>query len=263
MIGFFLPTRFVGFYVISSRLLDYLVEGVGRVGMVSNPSAAEMMAQNVSERIHQLSVIKNRYSLALFLPLSIFLAVYGPPLLSVWINPEIAANSSTVLLVLLVGATIAEAGQYNSRSILFGMGRHQFYSRALLAEALITLTAIALVLRPFGIVGAAFVVSIAMLLNRGALTAWLLSRELRVSYWRFLAEVYQPLLLAVPSIAVLYTLRYTILPGTNWAQLILAGLIGTACYLPLAFLLSLRPEHRELLIAKLRKRLSGTLARAA
>jgi hypothetical protein len=58
-------------------------------------------------------------------------------------------------------------------------------------------------------------------------------------------------------------LPFTVLPGTNWAQLILAGLIGTACYLPLAFLLALRADHRELLVAKVRKRLSGTVQSAA
>ena len=255
MIGFLLPPRFVGYYSASSRLLDYTVDGIGRVGMVSNPSAAEMVANKVSGRLHQLSVITNRYSLALFLPLTIFLGAYAQPLLSVWIKPEFAANATGVLLALLAGVTIAQAGQYNSASILFGMGRHQKYARALLIESALVLGGIALVVHPFGIVGAAWVVSILMLLNRGVFTAWLLSRELGVSYFGFLADVYQPLLFAAPVLALLFALRYTVLPGRNWPQLILAGMIGTACYGPLALLFVVRPEHRNALFAKLRERL--------
>jgi O-antigen/teichoic acid export membrane protein len=256
VIGFLLPARFVGYYAAASRLLDYTVEGIGRVGMVSNPSAAEMVAKKASDRLHQLSVITNRYSLALFLPLTIFLGAYAEPLLAAWIKkPQFAADAAPVLLALLAGVTVAQAGQYNSTSILFGMGRHQIYSRALLAEAVLTLGGVALAIRPFGIVGAAWVVSILMLLNRGALTAWLLSRELGVNYLRFLGEVYQPLALALPALAVLLALRFTVLPGSNWPQLILAGIIGTACYAPLAILFTVRPEHRQMLLAKLRARL--------
>lgn len=254
MIGSLLPTRFVGYYAAPSRLLDYMVEGIGRVGMVSNPNAAEMVAKKDSHKLLQLAIVTNRYSLTVFLPLTIFLSVYGPPLLGVWISPQFGANSAGVLMALLAGITIGQAGQYNSGSILYGMGRHQWYSRALVVEAVVTLCGIALVVKPFGIVGVAWVVSSTMLLNRGLFTAWLLSRELGVSYLRFLWNTYQPLLFAVPPIALLLALRFTVLPGRNWPQLILAGMIGVACYAPLA-LLSLQPYHRQLVIQKLRERL--------
>jgi O-antigen/teichoic acid export membrane protein len=204
-------------------------------------------------RLFELSTLTNRYSLTLFLPLAIFLSVYGPPLLAVWINPQFGANASGVLLALLAGITIAHAGQCNSASILFGMGRHQAYARALLMEAVLVVAGVAIVVKPYGIVGAACVVSGMMLLNRGAFTSWLLSRELKTSYLGFLAHVYQPLLTAVPVIAILAVLRATVLPGRNWPQLILAGTVMLGCYLPLA-LWGLRPEHRALLFGKLRER---------
>jgi O-antigen/teichoic acid export membrane protein len=254
MIGIFLPTRFVGYYSQASRLLDYVVDGIGRIGTVSNPNAAEMMAQKASHRLAELGVITNRYSLALFLPVTILLGVYGPQLLAVWISPQFGANCAPVLLALLPGVTIALAGQNNSISILYGMGRHQRYARALVAEAILTLGGIALVVKPFGIVGVAWVVSSMMLLNRGLFTAWLLSREVGINYFRFLGAVYQPLLMAAPVVALLYALRFTILPGRNLPQLILAGIIAVTCYVPVA-VMTLRPDHRALLAAKIRERL--------
>ncbi len=260
MIGYYMPARFAGYYTAPNRLLDYAVDGLQRIGTVSNPNAAEMMANKEENRLVQLSILTNRYSLALFLPLTIFLAIYGPQLLAVWISPQFAANCSGVLAALLVSTTITNAGQYSSISILFGMGRHQKFARALVVEALVMIGGVALVARPFGITGVAWVVATAMVLNRGLFTAWLLSHELHVNFFRFLASVYQPILYTGPAIAVLFTLRHTLLPGRNWPQLILAGVIGFVCYAPLA-LFTLRPDHRELLLGKIRGYL--VLARAA
>src|SRR5271155_738285 len=93
MIGYFLPAKFVGYYAAPSRLLDYCVDGISRVGMVSNPNAAEAVAQDDRHRLINLSIITNRYGLAIFLPVAMFLIVYGPALLSVWISPTFAAAS--------------------------------------------------------------------------------------------------------------------------------------------------------------------------
>lgn len=254
VIGSLLPAKFVGYYAAPSRMLDYTVDAIGRIGMVSNPNAAEYVASDNYKRLVNLSVTTNRYGLAIYLPLSLFLLVYGPALLAVWINPAFAAASSGVLVALVIGVTIAQAGQYSSGSILFGMGRHQIYSRALLVEAAAVIGGIALVIPHFGVTGAAWVISGLMLLNRGALTAFLISRELKISYLWFLANVYQPLLAALPAGLVLYALRVTVLPGRNWQQLILAGAITVACYAPVAFFTSLHSYHRELLIDRLQRR---------
>ncbi len=251
MIGYFLPVRFVGYYASSSRLADYTIEGVSKIGQVANPNAAEMVARNNISRLINLSVIVNRYGLAIYLPLSIFLMVYGRSLLSVYLNPSFAMSSAPVLMILMVGYTIANAGQYNSSSILFGMGRHQIYSRALLTEALLLMGVLALVIPRFGVIGAACAIATLMILNRSLFTAFLISRELKVSYGWFLASVYQPLLGAIPVGVLLYIIHATVLPGRNWPQLILAGLIAVVCYAPLAFFFSVQPQHRQLLIAKL------------
>ena len=102
-----------------------------------------------------------------------------------------------------------------------------------------------------------------MILNRSLFTAFLISRELKVGYGWFLASVYQPLIAAIPVGILLYAIRVTILPGKNWPQLILAGLIVVACYAPLAFFFSVQPEHRQLFLAKLRSFGSARFAQHA
>jgi O-antigen/teichoic acid export membrane protein len=250
IIGYLLPTRFVGYYSAPVRLLDYTVEAILRIGNVSNPHAASLMAAGRSEDTLRLGVYVNRYCLLLFLPISLFLAFYGSPVLSVWINPQFGGQAAGVLVPLLIGMTIANVGMYNSGSILFGMGRHQVYSRLLLLEALACVTGIFLVVPRYGIVGAAWTASLLMLVNRGPVTAWLLTSELKAGYWSFLGKVYAPLILAAPMSVVLYVLRL-MLPGKNWGQLILAGGLLMMVYLPVALLL-LERSHRDYLFRFLR-----------
>jgi hypothetical protein len=113
---------------------------------------------------------------------------------------------------------------------------------------------LALVVPRFGVIGAACVISTLMILNRCLFTAFLISRELKVGYGWFLASVYQPLIAAVPVGLLAYALHVTVLPGKNWPQLILAGLIIFVCYAPLAFFFSIQPEHRQMFLAKIQQR---------
>jgi hypothetical protein len=49
-----------------------------------------------------------------------------------------------------------------------------------------------------------------------------------------MAEVYRPLLAAVPVYGIALLLQ-RVLPGSTWPQLILAGVLTTAIYVPLAY----------------------------
>ena len=250
LIGYFLPTRFVGYFTAPQRLLDYVVEGVARIGNVSNSKSAELAALDRKGEVLALAEVTNRYSLALFLPLSIFLAVYGRALLSVWIKPEFAAQSAGVLTALLAGITLGNAAEFNTASILFGIGRQQAFSKCVALEAALAVAGLCYTLPRYGVTGGAWVVSMLMVANRAIVAPYWLTRELKASYWRFVASVNRPLIAVIPVGAVLFALR-TVMPGRNWAQLILAGVITMAAYLPFMFLV-VRRQDRALAVDKLR-----------
>lgn len=248
LIGGILNAKAVGYFTAPSKLLDYSVEAISRIGMVSNPNAAEFVAKGKWEQLRNMSIDAARYSLALYLPATVFLAAYGHELLSVWISPDFAGKASGVLPALLVGAALATAAQYSSISILFGIGKHRTYSRILLLEALLNVGLTIWVLPRYGIVGAAWVKALLMLANRGLITAWLLAREIKTGYFDFLAHVYgPPLAVAAPVFAMLVALKQW-LPGANWLQLIAAGVLGSAVYLVLAYKFCLRNEHQSALV---------------
>jgi O-antigen/teichoic acid export membrane protein len=166
LIPYFLPVQFLAYYSVPMRILDYMMDGIGRVGTVTTPNATELMATGRRAELINLGVYVNRYSLALFLPVTIFLLVFGSEIYGLWIRPDFAAQSAYLLPAFLFGHTFASS-QFNSASILFGLGRHQAYSKTLLAEAILSIVGMILVLPRFGLLGAAWLTNGLMALNRG------------------------------------------------------------------------------------------------
>ena len=251
LIGHFLPLSSVAYYTSPLRLLDYTVEAVARIGNVSNARAAHLWAAGRQQELARFSVTVNRYSLALFLPLILFLIFYGQAFFAWWIDADFARQCAGVLMALLVGQTLGNAAQYSSNSILFGIGRHQMYARGMLVEAVLAVAGLWFLLPLYGITTAAAFCSALMVLNRGLFVPWQLARELKISWLGFLANVNRPLLAGIPVAAVLWPLRQTILPGAGLWQLLLAGAITVLVYAPFAYW-TIPAEDREPILYRLR-----------
>jgi O-antigen/teichoic acid export membrane protein len=244
MIGAMMPVRNVGYYSVPQKTLDYANDGVGRFGMVTGSNSAELAAKQDWDALPELGILANRYCLALYLYLAVFLLVYGRAFFSIWINPEFAAQSAPLLPVLLLGA-VANSSQYNSSCILTGMGRQKLFAMGMVLEAVLGFGLIWLVIPRYGLLGVAAVVSLLMFLDRGIFVAWLLCRELKIDLGSFLARIYlTPLALGSVTYALLWATQKFLLPGRSWSQLIAAGAGGGVFYVLLAFYFILRPQHR-------------------
>ncbi len=259
LIDHFLPTAFVGYYRSPVNLLQYSADLVNRVGYVTGASAAEMAAKGELELVARMGLIVNRYCYVLFAPLAIALSVYGTDFIRLWLkSPGFVMNAAPLLPVLAVGTTLGIAAQYNSSSILYGLGKHQGYARSLTVEAILSTAAMLFVIPRWGILGAAYVSSALLVLNRGLYTSWLLSQNVGVSFWWYLRGIYLwPTLAAVPALLAGMWVRSHWLAGLRWPQL-LAGMAFIAMtYYALAFFICVDKEHRAYPKAWLRERLSG------
>src|SRR6202021_4028592 len=135
-----------------------------------------------------------------------------------------------MLAVLAIGYLIAVAGQVSSGMLLLGLGRHQWFARGQLIEAVISLAALIYVTPRYGILGAAYVIAACMIVNRGLFVPWLPSRELGLAFAAFMFSIYaRPILIAIPVAALAMWLRMTVLPGISWLELFSAsGLVALA-----------------------------------
>ena len=247
VIGHFLPAAFVGFYSLPNRLIQYTGGAVSGIGAVVNANTAELQARGEMDALSELAIFTNRYCLALFTPLAIVFSIFGYALFKLWV-PAAMQYAAPILPVLTIGYLIAVAGQFSSGMLLQGMGRHQWYARGQLIEAVVSLGGLIVVTPSYGILGAAYVVSICMILNRGLFVPWLLSRELGLSFAAFMFSIYaRPALIAVPVVAMALWLRMTVEARDSWLTLFsVSGLIAAAYFIP-AFFLCLAEHHRTML----------------
>ena len=266
LIGHYLSAAFAGFYNLPVRLLQYTVELVGRIGIVTNTNAAELGARRRSEDIASLAVLTNRYCLAIFMPLAIVLWTHGRQLLTFWVGASFASRSAPVLPILTAGYVAGIAGQFSAGMLLQGLGKHQRYARSLLLEAAVAVPVLAIAIPRWGIVGAAWVSASLMILNRGLVASWLVSQTIGISFVHYLRRVYgAPLLAMLPVLALLLWLRAGASPGGNWTQVLSAALIAAPVYYALALLFVVEPDHRVLLaawIAGRSKRVAASTASA-
>jgi O-antigen/teichoic acid export membrane protein len=251
VIGYLLPIEYVAYWAIPVKMMDYAFDGIGRIGMVTTPASAEFAARGERDRLRELGVHSNRYCMALFVPFAVFLLVYGNQAYTLWLRrPDFVARSGFLLPILLIGYAVT-AGQFNSASILFGLGRQKVYVRCLLAEAILSIAGLAIVLPRFGLAGAAWVITILMTLDRGVVVAALFSREVAVHPFAYAVQIYaRPVALGSGMALILWLLKTSWLPGENWLQVGGAVAIASALYVTLAGVFVLTPYHREQLLLK-------------
>ena len=244
MVGHFLSDAFVGFYTLPSRLFQYAVEMVTRIGFVTAPNTAELFSLGRSEQVIKLGIYLNRYCFALFLPFSLFFLIFGEALIRLWVGDRFAVYAAPLLLPFTLSTSFAVAGQFNSSSILFGMAKHNNYARSLLAECALLLFGLSMVTPRYGIRGTAWIAAVLMLLNRGILTAYMLCRNLNYPFLRYMKGIYlRALLCAIPVAGIALWIKQVWISGRTWTEL--AVLMGMICCLfyGAAAVLCLEPGH--------------------
>jgi O-antigen/teichoic acid export membrane protein len=252
MVGHYLGEGAVGFYTLPAKLLQQAYDAVSRIGMVTRSNAAELSATAKREAQVSLGMYSNRYSLTLFLPLACYLWVYGRDVIGRWMGPVMAQNAAPLLPIFLVSYSLVLAAQFNSSSLLFGVGRHGGYARALVVEAAAYLGSLIWVVPRYGIWGAAWATAGLMILVRGLYTPWLVSQALECSFTRYMAGIYiRPLLTAIPAIVLAFGLKRTILPGRSWPELIAAAALTAGIYMAVAMFACIAPHHRALFVGRI------------
>jgi O-antigen/teichoic acid export membrane protein len=247
MIARFLEVRYVTYFTVTQRILDYAGEGISRIGLVITPRASDWMARGYRDNLVSLARYGNRYALCLWLLFGTFILTYSEPLFRLWINADFAREASGLVPPLVFGYTLW-MGQFISASILMGIARYSTYSHSLLIEAVLTIVAFALVLPVGGLVASAVVVGTFIALNRCLNLSLIFCREFSLSPLPFLRSIYAvPLALAAADLALLWMVRRYWLPGNSWFELTLVGCLNTVCFTAVCLWTVAEPDHRQFL----------------
>lgn len=247
LIGHFLSGALVAYFALPLRLLNYSVDLISRVALVTGSKAAELAAQGDSIVLGRMAVLSNRYSLMMFVPLAAYLSIFGRQFLQVWINPGFAASSAPLLPVLGAGVAIAVAAQFNSSAILYGVAKHDALARAQFIEAILSVAGLWYVIPRHGILGAAYVVSGLMIVSRGLYVPYVVSRHIGMSYAAFLWGIYaKPIGMLAPVVAAAWLANRILGEPASWAVALGGGAAMAACYYALVFFRGIESGHREM-----------------
>ena len=262
LVGHFLTTTMVGYYTFPLRLLSYSVDLVSRMAMVTGSKTAELIAHGDTGTITRMAVLVNRYCLMLFLPLALYLSIFGRQLLEVWINPSFALNSAPLLPVLGVGIVIAIAAQYNSSAILYGLAKHNALARAVLVEAILSVAGLWYVVPRYGIFAAACVVSGLMIVSRGLYVPHALSRYLGLGTGAYLWRIYsRPLAIAIPAGLLAWLLNRAWGAPATWSAVLAGGALMAILYYTAVFFFGVEPTHRTMVLEGIAAKLRPSRAR--
>jgi membrane protein EpsK len=259
LVGIFRPAAFIGYFSFPLRMIQYSVDFTSRVGNVAASRAAELTGANDQQRILPLAKFTNRYCMVIFMPLAIFLLVWGRNLIRVWVGPEFAIYSAPLLPWFVIGSVLASTAQQNTGAVLVGMARHRTYSRGLVVEAAFSVGGTFALTPKYGILGAAIANTVPMMLMRGLVSPWLLCRYLQTSFVKYMRGILAgPLTIAAPVFAACWISQSSWLPGTGWRELIPAGLATAALYWTIAYWTIIEKSHREA-VWGLAKRVQGRI----
>ena len=245
LIGHYRPVTEVGYYNFPYRLLQYGADAVSRIGVVATPKSADMAARDQLDQVAELAILASRYCLVLFMPFALFLGTFGRPLLVAWLrNSDLALHSAPLIPIMLVGFTLAQAAQFCSSSILFGLAAQQGYAITLVVELALNVGGTVLVLPKYGILGAALITSGLMFVSRGVITPFLLCHHLKVSFRGYMTRVLaKPLATSTPFWVALIAFRRTgIVHGLP--ALLSVGAAATTLYLACCYFICVAPEHK-------------------
>jgi len=160
--GAFSDAESIGIYRAAAQLATNVSMGIGIVNMVALPYFARFHAAGDIVRLQKLAKYCARTSLAIAVPLALFLFLFGEPVLKKLFGQEFGAGY--VVLTILILAQVANAG-FGPVAALLNMTGHARETVKGVATATTLNIVMCLILVPFlGMLGAAIGVGLALVL---------------------------------------------------------------------------------------------------
>ena len=154
LIGAWIGTAAVTFYIVPQQVAQ-VVHGInGKMMQVVFPMASEFSAKNDAQRMERLFVRGFNLSLVIGFAIALPLAVVGGPLLTYWVSPEMAKNSTLVLELLIVTFFLSGLTAMPT-NILCGINHPKYVTIGAMVSGLLGLALYFLLIKPFGIAGVA------------------------------------------------------------------------------------------------------------
>lgn len=179
---------------------------INKYALVLTPTAGSLQGSGKEGEIRELMIRTTRYSVAMTLPIVLFLAIMGGPILEVWMGPRYEAG--TIMAILALGCFFPMT-QQSAMTILVGLNAHGTIGAVNLALSVATIVVGSVALDALGwsLIGAAVLVGI-FKTAVGAVVFFFACRSIRISVGRYLRKSFLgPVAAGVPFAITLVVAR--------------------------------------------------------
>ena len=201
VVGAFASAAAVTYYAIASSLCGYVDQVVNAMGATFVPAASTYEAAGDSKSLLMLYKNGTRATLAISLPIIITLIVRGPSFIGLWMGPQYAHSSGTVLIILSTAWLFAFANRTAS-SIAFGIEKHKMSAIWAIAEGVTNLALSIVLVHWYGIYGVAIGTLIPSLIVQLILWPNYISTLVGLSYSEVMWKVWAPVFLSSIPFAI-------------------------------------------------------------
>ena len=229
VIGTMISAAAVTYFSIGARIVSYAQQMVMALAQNFLPLASQSEATGNMNRLRKVFLAGNRVCAFTAFPITVTLLILGKSVIEVWVGKRYVATSYSVLVILIIPATLMWA-QAASGRVLFGISKHRTWAFVTLGEGIANLVLSIILVRFYGIVGDAWGTAIPLTCSMLFFMPQHLSKKLDIRLRTFIRESYRlPFLLSLPLAAVLLLMQRWFVPH-NYRQLAVQLLIGAAVY---------------------------------
>jgi O-antigen/teichoic acid export membrane protein len=231
IIGAFLPMAAVTGFAIASGLVDYARALAGGIRSTLPPMASAMEARGQRQELQDMMLSGARYCTMLVLPIATVFALRGSSFIGLWMGAEYGGPSGEVLAILalrlvFLGATSAVG------NVMVGAGRQRAVAGMCAAEAVVTVVTIMLLVRPLGVAGVAWGITVPGVAAGALLWPWYAGRSFGIAVRQYVISIW-----VLPVTAVFPFIAATWLVERLWpAPRLLVFCEQVAALVPLALL---------------------------
>ncbi len=204
VVGTFVSASAVTFYAIGNSLCRYTDQFTGAMTMSFVPAASTFEAAGNLERLQSLYRVGTRAMMALYLPILATLLVRGRSFIGLWMGPQYAQISGTVLIILAVALIFSQANN-TAFAIAFGTERHKPVAKWAIGEGVanLTLSILLVHVHRLGLYGVAVGTLVPSLFVQLFMWPRYVSKLIGMRVWAIVTTVWGPMFLSVLPFAVL------------------------------------------------------------
>jgi O-antigen/teichoic acid export membrane protein len=196
VVGAFVSTSAVTFYAIANSLCRYANQAVGSMGATFVPAASTYEAAGDSKSLLMLYKNGTRATLIVSLPILVTFILRGGSFIGLWMGPQYAHSSGTVLTILSCAMFFMFANR-TAGSIAFGVEKHKKGAVWGIGEGIANLTLSIILVHWYGIYGVALGTMIPSLFVHIVLWPRYISNLVGLSSFEVLWKIWAPMFLSI------------------------------------------------------------------